>query len=65
MIQELVPEKQIIQQLCGGKLPSESKIWGLRKKGELPPSIKIGRGRYCDPAVVADWVRSRMDGAIK
>lgn len=57
---ELIPEKEIIEKLCGGKLPSDSTIWLLRKKGDLPPSIKIGRRRFCDPSVVDVWLRTRL-----
>lgn len=60
MYNELMPEKEVIKQICGGRLPSESAIWNLRRKGQLPPSIKIGRGRFCDPQVVEQWVNSRM-----
>lgn len=62
MIKELIPEKQIIKQLCGGKLPSDSTIWLLRKKGELPPSIKIGRQRYTSQEVVDAWLQARLGG---
>jgi predicted DNA-binding transcriptional regulator AlpA len=60
MINELVPEKDVIKSLCGGKLPSESTIWLLRKKGDLPPSIKIGRRRYTSQEVVDAWLQSRL-----
>lgn len=59
-MKQLMPEKDVIQNLCGGKLPSESTIWLLRKKGELPPSVKIGRRRFCDPGAVDAWLQARF-----
>jgi predicted DNA-binding transcriptional regulator AlpA len=59
-MKQLVPEKEVIQGLCGGKLPSESTIWLLRKKGELPPSIKIGRRRYTSQEVVDAWLQAKL-----
>jgi len=60
MIQRLVPEKEIIMRLYGGRLPSESTIWNLRKKGDLPPTIRIGRKRFCDPVKVEEWIQARL-----
>jgi predicted DNA-binding transcriptional regulator AlpA len=60
MIEELIPEKDVIKSLCGGELPSNSTIWSLRKKGDLPPSIKIGRRRYTSQEVVDAWLQSRL-----
>lgn len=59
-MRELVPEPEVIKNLCGGKLPSDSTIWLLRRKGELPPSLKIGRRRFCDPEVVDAWLQARL-----
>lgn len=60
MLHKLVPEKDVIKSLCGGELPSGSTIWLLRKKGDLPPSIKIGRRRFCDPRAVDSWLQARL-----
>lgn len=60
MVDTLIPEKEIIMRLYGGKLPSESTIWNLRKKGDLPPAIRIGRKRFCDPRQVEVWLQSKL-----
>lgn len=60
MLDTLVPEKEIIMRLYGGRLPSESTIWNLRKKGDLPPAIRIGRKRFCDPVRVEEWIQARL-----
>lgn len=60
MLHALVPEKEIIMRLYGGRLPSESTIWNLRKKGDLPPAIRIGRKRFCDPVKVEEWIQARL-----
>lgn len=38
---------------------SRSTVDGMRRRGELPESIKIGRARFWRRADVADWIESR------
>ena len=35
----------------------------LMKKGELPPSFKIGRRRYYDPNDISTWLQARKNAA--
>ena len=51
----LKKEKEVLQELLG-HLPSPSTISRLRRRGELPPSIKVGRNRYCRESDVAAFL---------